>query len=494
MEKYRYNSPEARYAKVNRVFVLGGALLLGVMLLYVCLYRKEVVMTQSTFIGNCVMLVLFGVINMIVYGRNKATKALRVLIAVEVCVEFVFYSLTTTAAFMGMALIGVLGISLAYYDKKYFSGLFVVCTVLYVACQVIRGTMGLMVFDANGLCLTIITCAIFIMLMRIGSITKAFSDDSLSAIEEQKQTQEKMLEEILEISQIVKNESDRSRELVRLLVEAAQQTAVNSREISQTTDTIAGNLEVQTRMTRNIQEAIAETETRSHEMVTIAADSNDQILENGEMMDELKAHSAEIARTNDLVTEAMERLQRKTQEVESFTSAILNISSQTNLLAINASIESARAGAAGKGFAVVARQIRQLAEETRQSVERITTILKDLMENEKEVVETVHISVEATKKQREMILLTADMFDRLGKNMTQLVSNIGVINGKIEKLSASNHEMVDSVSQIAGSTQEVSANAEETKALTAKNLTYAQRTSTAINSIQKTTARLEQYL
>ena len=113
-------------------------------------------------------------------------------------------------------------------------------------------------------------------------------------------------------------------------------------------------------------------------------------------MQDLQIQSKQIAATNAQVSESMVRLQDKTKEVEEIAAMILGISSQTNLLALNASIESARAGEAGRGFAVVADQIRQLAEQTKQSTEEITRIINELNANANEVVESVKMSVTAT--------------------------------------------------------------------------------------------------
>lgn len=72
---------------------------------------------------------------------------------------------------------------------------------------------------------------------------------------------------------------------------------------------------------------------------------------------------------------------RKVQEIDALTEEILAISSQTNLLALNASIEAARAGEAGKGFAVVAEEIRQLADNSRQAVDKIRKVTEGVVRN-----------------------------------------------------------------------------------------------------------------
>ena len=78
---------------------------------------------------------------------------------------------------------------------------------------------------------------------------------------------------------------------------------------------------------------------------------------------------------------AMDRLSKSSSEVASIIKVINNIAEQTNLLALNATIEAARAGEAGKGFAVVASEVKTLAQESAKSTENITNNIKKSIED-----------------------------------------------------------------------------------------------------------------
>ena len=303
-----------------------------------------------------------------------------------------------------------------------------------------------------------------------------------------------MFDGIVDISKIIHSETAKSSSLVDKLVNVTQTVADNMKNIATASHTTSQNIEEQNNMTRSIQTAIETTGEHSRQMVSVATESNASIQENIKVMESLKAQSAQIASTNHEVTASMAKLQEKTAEVENIAGMILNISSQTNLLALNASIESARAGEAGRGFAVVADQIRQLAEQTKQSTEEITRITTELSMNANDVVKSIESSIDATNDQNDKIISAAASFEQLNANMSKLIQDIGAIDHQISGLSESNNRIVDNISQLSAATQEVTASAEQVEQMSDDNLNYANGVKDTINQIVDTSNELKKYL
>jgi methyl-accepting chemotaxis protein len=134
------------------------------------------------------------------------------------------------------------------------------------------------------------------------------------------------------------------------------------------------------------------------------------------------------------------KLGEATQEIGEIASVIDDISDQTNLLALNAAIEAARAGEHGRGFAVVADEVRKLAERTTGATKQIADMIKDIQKQTKEAV----IAMEQGNKE---VVSGIELTDKAGDALNRIQS--------------SSQEVSDLITQIAAASEEQSATTEE---------------------------------
>ena len=496
-ELFLYNDVGERSKRMNRFYLPTSYLLW--FLFFVYLWMKWTQQsTQDISLGyvifNSVLLVVFSVANLFFYKAQKSGYLLCFAVLIETAIEVAVIGLKTDADFIFYPLLIVLALLLPYYLTKLFRWFAIFYSVLSLGIAVARMALHPELACVDDFIKVLCVLAVIFVMTKISGIMKQFNDHAVGATEAQAEKQRVILDGIVSVSQAVAEESAKSTGVIEQLVEAAQAVDSSMREISDATGTTAQSIEEQNAMTQSIRDAITDTRERSGRMVHAATESNEGIQTNIRLMEELKEQSVLIADTNRDVSVAMTALSDKTKDMEAIVGMILKISEQTNLLSLNASIESARAGEAGRGFAVVADQIRQLAVQTKESTEEIATIINALNENANEVMNSVSSSVEATTEQGNKILAAADTFGALQENMTRLIADVNEIDRQILGLTDSNNKIVENIVQLSATTEEVAAGADQVQAVSAKNMDYAEQVKAAIDVIREKTDGLKNYL
>ena len=182
-----------------------------------------------------------------------------------------------------------------------------------------------------------------------------------------------------------------------------------------------------------------------------------------QLADDLQKQSVLVDENTTRISETVAMLVENVQKVSGITESILNISSQTNLLALNASIEAARAGEAGRGFAVVADQIRNLAEETKVSTEKITAIINELTAITNETQQGIEESVESINVQRLKVEEVNESFRHVETGMNELGIGVESMSGEVEEVLEANRNIVDSSETLSSTSEEVSAETHTSK-------------------------------
>jgi methyl-accepting chemotaxis protein len=198
----------------------------------------------------------------------------------------------------------------------------------------------------------------------------------------------------------------------------------------------------------------------------VAADQ--QAREGDRVVNEAIAQIERLASEVGHSTEAMGHLKQESDKIGSVLDVIKSVAQQTNLLALNAAIEAARAGEAGRGFAVVADEVRSLAQRTQQSTEEIAELIVGLQSGTQQVASTLDTSRSLTDSSVELTRRAGGSLE----NITRTVSAIQAMNQQIaaaaEQQSAVAEEINRSVLNVRDVSEQTSSASEETAASSAE--------------------------
>ncbi|EGO65717.1 methyl-accepting chemotaxis protein [Acetonema longum] len=262
------------------------------------------------------------------------------------------------------------------------------------------------------------------------------------------------------------------------LTASAEQTAKAATQVAQTIESVATGAAGQTQVVgetemivNDMTQAISHIAQNSSEVLTKSMEASTAAQVGNEAVAEATRQMGNITESVTHAAGVVEKLGENSYRIGEIVTAITQIAGQTNLLALNAAIEAARAGEQGRGFAVVADEVRKLAEQSQLAAGEIAEIVKVIQADTQTAVQAMQTGTAEVHRGTEVITDTGERFRDIVTGIAALNSQIQEINAATEELSAASSEVAHSVdnvkkiaTQTAGNTQTISAAAEEQSA------------------------------
>lgn len=282
----------------------------------------------------------------------------------------------------------------------------------------------------------------------------------------------RMMEQITELVLHTNETARKVMETADELNEASLKTAAAASDIAAATEEIAGGagclaLEADQghELTGKISTQMSTVNLATHEM-DHTAHCIGELSEKG--FNKLKELLNQTNRTGDMTN----RLVKKVNELKETASSVIkvldvmqNITQQTNILSLNATIEAARAGESGRGFMVVADEIRQLADQSKQSIAVVANITDTIMKDMNETVVVLSEVAPLFNQQITSVESTSDIFVSVQDQMQRFIARLDSVTLSMDSLSQSQKVLSESMGNISSIAEESSAASEEVASL-----------------------------
>ncbi|MFJ8065266.1 methyl-accepting chemotaxis protein [Psychrobacillus sp. NPDC096426] len=244
------------------------------------------------------------------------------------------------------------------------------------------------------------------------------------------------------------------------LTASSEQTSRASEEITESIQQISSGQEKQLLGMEESKNSVSQISSSITEITTNIKELNDLSLETSkislfgnEVITQTVEQMNHINNQSSVTTEAMIVLERKSQEIGEIINVITSIAEQTNLLALNAAIEAARAGEHGKGFAVVADEVRKLAEESGNAAKNISSLISEIQIDTNHTVQTVSEGKVAIETGMSYVANAGETFEKIADDVNAINLKLSIISSEIQEINSNTEVLVTEVNNTKGVTE-----------------------------------------
>jgi len=304
--------------------------------------------------------------------------------------------------------------------------------------------------------------------------------------------QEEMMKQMKQMQEKSQQTSDELFGMVRELSAITETSMESNEKIVEETGNVLQNFSENTEEIKGINERTQDINARlealgimNGQVAELAKQVSERTMDNQTKMDEATASMEQIHSSTNECKEIISKLGEESKEILGIINVITEISTQTNILALNASIEAARAGDQGRGFAVVASEIQKLAEQTTTAVDNIEKIVTEVVSHTEVAVNVMDRSVQLTQAGMESIREVGSSTATITASNTRMSDQIIEMDETVKNIREKSSEVAKGMDQVNSNTQQNYSAIEHVNAATREN-------STGVESIEHMVGRIKE--
>ena len=497
MGKQKFDLSNLTEAESSRnTTAIAGIIIMNVILALA--YVLEVVKGTRSIASYAVIVlccVLPIVLCEVAYMRKKSSQAVRYIGGIGFMCLYAYIMFTTTTDITFCYVIVMYVILMVYGDLKYSAFLGIYAIVVNVLSIVVKANApGGLTAEQITNAEIILACIVLTTIFGIMAVKKiaAINTANLDNAQEEKEKAATLLDTTLTVAARITEDIEEAYGATRNLEKAIEATQQAMDELSQGTVQVADAIEQQQQDTEEIAQHIHEVETASEAMGYAMMESQEYLGKGQKIMRQLQGQVRHSEEQSAVVAREMEDLKEYADQMQVVMKLISNVARQTGLLALNASIESARAGEAGRGFSVVASEISSLASQTSEATGDIDKLIESITQSVSKVAYAVDELIESNKLQNEYVEITAKSFAGIEEHTVEIATQVEVLQSQVIAVTGSNEQIVNQIEHISGITEEVTAAAEETLVTCNENRESIAKVMEVMHSLSEDAVRLKQ--
>ncbi len=251
------------------------------------------------------------------------------------------------------------------------------------------------------------------------------------------------------------------KELIGDIRRGAQETASAAEELSSSAEEVNASVEQTSSTIQQIADGSSRTSEQTNMVIDETKRAGEAANKGQQSASQVSSKMKDIQTTTEDGANKISSLGEKSKEIGNIVDTINQISEQTNLLALNAAIEAARAGEAGRGFAVVADEVRKLAEESGQATQQISDLIKSIQGEIEGAVTSMNDNTTQVEEGSKGVAEAVSIFEELPNIVDSVNKAASEVSSVAQENAAGSEEASSAMQQVSASMQQVSGSAQK---------------------------------